>query len=226
MSRLPISRFVAAFVIVVGLSLHHLAAFADEGGLILPAEVDEPVVATLVGGDIDLQAANPAEILRVFTGGVEMCCADRTPMAGRYQLDGDRLVFTPAFGFVHGQEYTASLNRAQDGAAWKHQKVAFRIASDGPVESASVVGVYPSGDILPENVLRFYIHFTKPMKPHVAFNYIKLLDGSGSADDAAFMKFKQELWNEDRTRLTVLMDPGRIKREVETNVRLGPALIA
>ena len=39
-------------------------------------------------------------------------------------------------------------------------------------------------------------------------------------------QFKQELWNEDRTRLTVLIDPGRIKREVATNVELGPALRA
>jgi hypothetical protein len=39
------------------------------------------------------------------------------------------------------------------------------------------------------------------------------------------MKFKQELWNADRTRLTVLIDPGRIKRSVATNLTLGPALL-
>ncbi|MEM0923381.1 MAG: hypothetical protein AAGI13_10070, partial [Pseudomonadota bacterium] len=79
---------------------------------------------------------------------------------------------------------------------------------------------------MPENTLRFYIHFSVPMQPHVAFDYIKLRDASGAVDDAAFMRFKQELWNEDRTRLTVLIDPGRIKREVATNVELGPALRA
>ena len=73
-----------------------------------------------------------------------------------------------------------------------------------PVD-AKVVGIYPSGDVLPENVLRFYIHFARPMKPHVAFDCIKLLDASGNADEAAFMRFKQELWNEDRTRLAVLV---------------------
>ncbi len=40
------------------------------------------------------------------------------------------------------------------------------------------------------------------------------------------MRFKQELWNEDLARLTVLIDPGRIKRNVATNVELGFALLA
>jgi hypothetical protein len=60
----------------------------------------------------------------------------------------------------------------------------------------------------------------------VAFDYIKLRNAAGAAVEAAFMRFKQELWNEDRTRLTVLIDPGRIKREVATNVELGPVLLA
>ena len=55
---------------------------------------------------------------------------------------------------------------------------------------------------------------------------IKGRDAAGTVDAAAFMRFKQELWNEDRTRLTVLIDPGRIKREVATNVELGPALLS
>ncbi|NNF64045.1 MAG: hypothetical protein HKN07_07270 [Acidimicrobiia bacterium] len=50
-------------------------------------------------------------------------------------------------------------------------------------------------------------------------------DASGRTDRAAFMRFKQELWNADRTRLTVLIDPGRIKRSVATNLDLGPALL-
>ena len=85
--------------------------------------------------------------------------------------------------------------------------------------------VYPSGDLLPENVLRFYVHFSEPMTPHLASDFVTLRDASGVADRAAFMKFKQELWNADRTRLTVLIDPGRIKRSVATNLDLGPALL-
>jgi hypothetical protein len=38
------------------------------------------------------------------------------------------------------------------------------------------------------------------------------------------MQFKEELWSPDGKRLTLLFDPGRIKRGVSTNLELGPAL--
>jgi hypothetical protein len=63
------------------------------------------------------------------------------------------------------------------------------------------------------------------MTPHLAADFIALRDASGRADRAAFMRFKQELWNADRTRLTLLVDPGRIKRGVATGLDFGPALV-
>ena len=143
-------------------------------------------------------------------------------MAGRYALTDDTLTFSPAFGFDPGQDYVARVWTSRNG----HALVAFRLPLEAATVPAAVTEIYPSGETLPENVLRFYIHFSAPMTPHVAFDYIKLRDASGTVDDAAFMRFKQELWNEDRTRLTVLIDPGRIKRDVATNLELGPALLA
>lgn len=90
---------------------------------------------------------------------------------------------------------------------------------------AQVTAVYPSGDALPENVLRFYLHFSVPMAPHRSGEFINLRDATGGVDPAAFMRFKQELWDVDRRRLTILVDPGRIKRGVATNLDRGPALL-
>ncbi|MGX9355573.1 hypothetical protein ACS3SW_10525 [Roseobacteraceae bacterium S113] len=143
-------------------------------------------------------------------------------MAGSYALSDETLTFSPAFGFNPGQDYVARVWTRQN----EHALHAFRLPTEAAVVRAAVTEVYPSGETVPENTLRFYIHFSTPMSPHVAFDYIKLLDAFGTVDDAAFMRFTQELWNEDRTRLTVLIDPGRIKREVATNVELGPALLA
>ncbi|MGC3940382.1 hypothetical protein ACOTTU_21490 [Roseobacter sp. EG26] len=143
-------------------------------------------------------------------------------MAGRYSQSEGTLTFLPAFGFDTGQDYVVHVWTPQD----EHALHVFRLANEVATVPASVTETYPSGETIPENTLRFYIHFSTPMRPQVAFDYIKLRDASGNVDDAAFMQFKQELWNEDRTRLTVLIDPGRIKREVATNVELGPALRA
>ncbi len=101
----------------------------------------------------------------------------------------------------------------------------FRLPREAAATPALVTEVYPSGDVLPENVLRFYVHFSVPMAPHAASDFVRLRDEAGRVDPAAFMRFKQELWDADRTRLTILIDPGRIKRSVATNLDLGPALL-
>lgn len=192
-------------------------AFADETSLQLPQSPEAAVTLAQPEG----LAGDPSEILQVFVGHAEACCDDTIPVAGRYAFENNILSFAPAFGFSAAQDYVVVIRSAQGD-----ERIPFRLTPVGDIVSAAVTEVYPSGDVLPENTLRFYIHFSVPMRPHVAFDYIRLSDASGNVDDAAFMRFSQELWNEDRTRLTVLIDPGRIKRNVATNVELGPALLA
>jgi len=196
-------------------------ALANQPDLNVPQKSTDPISLTLTDNERDTVRSGGAAVLQVFVGKAETCCDGRTPMAGKYTLKNITLSFTPAFGFEQGQDYLAKIENLEIGPTL----VAFRISPTHDAKAASVVQIFPSGDALPENVLRFYIHFSTPMAPGAAFDHIKLRDASGQADEAAFMRFKQELWNEDRTRLTVLFDPGRIKREVATNRALGPALL-
>ncbi|MFK7997933.1 MAG: hypothetical protein AB8B87_27670, partial [Granulosicoccus sp.] len=191
---------------------------AQSQGITLPQNGAEPIVLHVI--DSDLAKLHPAELLKVFVGPAEPCCEDRIPITGNYTRTDETLTFLPAFDFEAGQDYVAHARTARG-----EELVPFRIPSTASAAPALVTEIYPSGDRLPANVLRFYIHFSVPMTPHLAFDYIKLRDKAGTVDEAAFMRFKQELWNEDRTRLTVLIDPGRIKREVATNVKHGPALL-
>lgn len=200
------------------------AALADEGGLILPILAGDDVVVTLPEDDRLRSAEDYSDWFQVFVGPVQDCCAGKTPVAGRYKADVRSVRFSPGFEFVGGQEYVVRLKSPDASGRSVEKRVSFSINTETPVSEPGVTAVYPSGDLLPENILRFYLHFSTPMQPNVAFDYIKLVDESGHVDTAAFMQFKQELWNEDRTRLTLLMDPGRIKRGVATNLELGPAL--
>jgi hypothetical protein len=190
-------------------------ALAD--GLTLPKEAGEPI--SLVLAETSHHLAEPSDLLAVYVGALP-CCEDRNPIAGRYAREDNTLSFVPAFGFEDGQSYVARMRTDQGD-----EYVTFSLPGDDDNVPAFVTQVFPSEDTLPENVLRFYLHFSTPMQPHVAFDFIKLRNANGDVDEAAFMRFKQELWNEDRTRLTVLVDPGRIKRNVATNVELGPALL-
>lgn len=57
-----------------------------------------------------------------------------------------------------------------------------------------------------------------------AWKRIRLLDAKGEAVPLAFLEIDQELWDRDTTRLTILFDPGRIKRGVLPLEEVGPAL--
>jgi hypothetical protein len=66
-----------------------------------------------------------------------------------------------------------------------------------------------------------YIRFSAPMSVGEAKERLRLLDGNGDVVEDAFLVVPQELWTRDRTRLTVLFDPGRIKRDLRPNEELG-----
>ena len=92
--------------------------------------------------------------------------------------------------------------------------------------TTSVTQIYPSADVLPENTLKFYVHFSAPMSRGHSYDHIRLLDEANRPVELPFLELAEELWSPDMLRLTLLMDPGRIKREVKPIEDLGPALIA
>lgn len=145
------------------------------------------------------------------------------PVQGRHTTQGDYLVFTPFLSFERGMVYVVRFKQIDTEVGHSYQS--FLLEGPQMSDEAKVLGIYPSGNVLPENLLRFYIYFNTPMKKGQALNYIKLSDATGNIDSNAFMEFKQELWSPDGQRLTILFDPGRIKRGVSTNMKLGPALM-
>lgn len=217
--QLLLSIALAFSLVVVNIGS---VALAKEGSLILPSQPDSNVEFVLQN---KLTDSDPAEILQVFVGKQTACCAGKSPIAGRYAVAGNTVTFDPVFDFIKGQYYTVMISDKDAGNNSIHELSEFAIEPDSEAIRPEVVMIYPSGDDFPENTLRFYVHFSTPMKPHLSTQFIKLVDANGVSDTAAFMAFKQELWSEDRKRLTLLMDPGRIKRGVAQNLALGPALL-
>lgn len=92
------------------------------------------------------------------------------------------------------------------------------------LRSTRVVDVYPSGYRLPENLLRFYIYFSAPMGPNDILPSISLLNSDGEELENVFLGSRFGLWSADRTRFTLLFDPGRVKSGLTANKQLGRAL--
>ncbi len=96
----------------------------------------------------------------------------------------------------------------------------------GSSPTAKVEQVYPTVDILPENLLRFYIYFSESMAREGIWNSVVLLDADGEIVPGAFIENKFDLWSPDDRRLTVLFDPGRVKTGLVAHNTLGRALEA
>ena len=155
-------------------------------------------------------------------------------MLGTYAIAVGTLRFTPLFPFDPGQRYDVVLDPLRlpttngvPPAPWRVRPLEASITVPAPEghPTTRVAGVFPSADEVPENQLRLYISFSAPMGLASGSGHVRLLDQTGRPVNDPFLPLDVDLWNEDRTRYTVLFDPGRVKRGILPNEEMGRALI-
>ncbi len=155
--------------------------------------------------------------------------AEIPPLSGRYTLLESGLRFEPEFPFSPGLEYQAEyhpINPTQAGSHPPAIRSTFALPKHQSVSKATVSAVYPSADVLPENLLKFYLHFSHAMSRGDVYRHITLLDDKDKPIDLPFLEIGEELWDPEQKRLTLLIDPGRIKRGVKPLEDIGPAIEA
>ena len=152
---------------------------------------------------------------------------DMPAVVGSYALDGSVIRFTPMFPLDPGREYDVRFDGRQVSAAGVPEIMINTVVRPAAIvrdPSTTVTQVYPSGDLLPANLLRIYLRFSAPMGLRGGFEHIKLLDDRGVEVVDPFLPIESDYWNEDRTRYTVFFDPGRVKRGILPNREMGRAL--
>jgi hypothetical protein len=98
------------------------------------------------------------------------------------------------------------------------------VPADANAKAPTLVAVYPSTDTVPENLLKMYFQFSKPMREGEALQHVVLLDENKDTLNGTFLDLQPELWNKERTALTLWLDPGRIKRDLIPNQEMGNPL--
>jgi hypothetical protein len=88
-----------------------------------------------------------------------------------------------------------------------------------------LISISPEAKVLPANTLRFYIYFSRPGEAHFDRDQLLLINQEGQIVPDPFLVLSQELWSYDGSRLTVLMEPGRIKRGMGEDPSHEPAFI-
>ncbi len=232
-------RFFSGFILMLG-SLLSVVSFCQEMPKLVFADqsvklinLDNDVLTTIVRQQ--WRDEDWSEAFRIYTWHAHQNQIHQ-PLAGYYSIEGMVVYFTPLFPFAAGETYYAELDYERISkklsgptvgtkSSESRRNIALIFAVPVAATPRSFVeAVYPASDSLPANLLRMYIHFSAPMSTGEAYQHIQLKDESGYIVEKSFLIVDQELWDSDRRRFTLLFDPGRIKRGIQSNVDLGMPL--
>ncbi|GAB3691062.1 hypothetical protein GCM10027592_08820 [Spirosoma flavus] len=153
-----------------------------------------------------------SKLLTIRRQGVE------TAIAGQFLRSDEGIVFEPLVPFTRGLQYELWIRSKR----LSEVEIPALADNDRPF----LKGIYPSADTLPENLLKIYVQFSRPMREGQSLRYVTLLKNGTDTLPNVFLDLQPELWNTDRTLLTLWLDPGRIKRDLRPNQQLGAPLQA
>ena len=182
-------------------------------------------MADLLGPGAPVSSADLAARVAVVPAGALAIPAAVVPTVGRWSVDGDALCFTPRFPLPAGTLYALVLRDDDAGPGTRWVEVARLqrpIARIPP--TARVVAIHPSTPVVPENLLRLSVTFSASMDEGSAAQHVHLVDADGGDLPHALLAMPPELWDRPRRRLTLLLEPGRIKRGLVPNTELGAPL--
>ncbi|WP_020533308.1 Ig-like domain-containing protein [Flexithrix dorotheae] len=155
------------------------------------------------------------------------------PVAGKYVLENDAICFTPRYPYLLRKSYYACfyagkfkniINSPVNDFNENLISFVFMVENTLDNQPPEVTQVYPSLDVIPQNQLRIYIHFSKKMLTGHSLEHIKLYNQKGEPEENAFLHLDPELWDPSGKRLTIWFDPGRIKRDLSPNLQYGVPL--
>ncbi|HKF76849.1 MAG TPA: Ig-like domain-containing protein [Candidatus Dormibacteraeota bacterium] len=132
---------------------------------------------------------------------------------------GEEVWFEPRHPFRQGTRYSL-LSTVGSAAPTELGSLVLPPVDQGAV--SSVLEIYPTSPEIPLNNLKLYICFSGPMSEGWSGRALQALDEeTREALEGVFLPMEPELWDPARRRLTVLLDPGRIKRGLRAHLELG-----
>lgn len=216
-------RDVKSAVVAAALFFFAACAPPDRGPvrIVLNTTAERPTIDVVGVPEAQIESLRATESRDAWASVFRVAVApDQPAMLGDYRIEGGHIRFTPMFPLDPGRPYHVMFSPA--GGAPIAATVGLPATHTTP---ATVVShVYPSADVVPENQLRLYVHFSAPMGMKGGLDYVHLIDEQGQQVNDPFLPLDAEFWNDDRTRYTVFFDPGRQKRGIPVIEDMGRSL--
>jgi len=149
--------------------------------IVLNSDKPRPTIEVVDVPAAQLTALQGTESREAWTAVLKVSVGpDQPATIGTYQIDNGRIVFTPMFPLDPGRQYHVTFTTP--GAAPLTSIVSLPARSTTP--TTMVAEVYPTAEVVPENQLRLYIHFSAPMGSKGGLSYVHLFaeDGAEVAD--------------------------------------------
>jgi hypothetical protein len=173
----------------------------------------------VVEGDPPVVRARGPEVTAASTLRVSVDQADAPALSGTLEQGSGVVTFVPRYRLQPGLAYRVAL----DGGA----PIVVRLNARAARQATVVERMYPSAASIPENQLKFYLQFSAPMSRGEAFQRVHLIDLRTNVEvRLPFLEIDEELWDREQRRLTILFDPGRVKRGLVPSNEEGPPLVA
>jgi hypothetical protein len=159
----------------------------------------------------DIVKGAEKDVLKVTLSGAK----NKQGIFGDFTTEGNTIVYHPLIPLSPGLSYDI----------WQRDKLVGTVkVPPNTGKAPQLLSIYPQQDTVPENLLKFYFHFSKPMRTGEVLQHVYILDHNKDTLHNVFLNLQPELWDTTGTVLTLWLDPGRIKRDLVLNRELGNPL--
>ena len=184
----------------------------ENGGAVVSSFTDKQLTLAL-----EQETVTPQEILKVFVN-PDTAIEDQVSILGMYQVEAGRIAFRPVVPFSKSLSYLAVFG---DSIIYPFQ---FEMPAD--LQTTSLLDIYPTKDTVPANLLKIYLHFSAPMREGEVYQRTHLYDQHGNQVKDPFVPLQPELWDSTGQRITLWVDPGRVKTGLYSRETYGPVIEA
>ena len=148
------------------------------------------------------------------------------PIPGTFYMDQESVRFEPLFPFLKDTLYSLIVYKdTEDNLNKPFESYNIQSLPNNLEPACEIVSIYPTANQIPVNQLKFYLHFSGPMTEGNSAQSITLQRTDTGEHLSNVFLHEPELWDHEHKRLTILLDPARIKRGLQGNVQSGYPLV-
>lgn len=206
---------ICGLSVMISLNLHRGAAQVSFE--VSNSSVVSNYTSGVLSHALEKGSISPEEVLKVYVEDLNPNkLTNRTSILGTYMRLPGKIIFNPLVPFSESLPYLAVFS----------DTVSYQFKFKPPVDRSktALLKIIPATDSVPANLLKIYLKFSRPMREGEVYQRVRLSDEHGNPLNNPFVPLQPELWDSSGQRITLWLDPGRVKRALGSRDTYGPVI--